>query len=198
MDWARIWVNYVGDDISKTIRVRGNIGCAVGWMTKDDTQLENRNWVQPIGLPGIYADNVATGVRLDDIIPDTITEIPFLKIDTEGGEYNVLRGGMKLLRKKIIKNMYIEISPPFEKEHGLTTGQLAELMMEIMAIGYNYFPVQLPDGLPIPGGRMNTRFGNYPMVKRDATKAELVALYDAMRSRVTGMNAWFTLGDLYV
>jgi FkbM family methyltransferase len=198
MDHAKIWMNYVGDDVREPIRVRGNIGCAVGWIAKDDTKLANKAWAQNQGIPGIFADNVASGVRLDDILPDSVTEIPFLKIDTEGGEYNVLRGAIKTLRRKVIKNMFVELSPPFQQEHGISTSELADLIHHVMELGYHFFPVQMADAVHCPCSTVKTRFGDLRRVHSTISKAELVALFDNMRAVVSGMNAWFVLGDTYL
>ena len=35
--------------------------------------------------------------------------IPFMKVDTEGHEFNVLKGSYNLLQDKVIKNMVVEI-----------------------------------------------------------------------------------------
>lgn len=44
-------------------------------------------------------DEISVGVRtLDEIIPDTIA-IDFIKIDVEGGEFDVLKGGVQLLQR---------------------------------------------------------------------------------------------------
>jgi len=50
-------------------------------------------------------------VRLDDIFFDTEDTIVFMKIDTEGNEFEVLKSADKLLARQRIKYMVVEIRP---------------------------------------------------------------------------------------
>jgi FkbM family methyltransferase len=57
-------------------------------------------------------NNDALSIKLDDFIEENnIQNIDLLKIDIEGGELNCLKGTQQSLKKNIIKNIIITISP---------------------------------------------------------------------------------------
>ena len=65
-----------------------------------------------VGLGGVTSgtsNNAVVSVRLDDIFNSS--SILFMKIDTEGNEFEVLKSARNLLSSKRIKFMVIEIRP---------------------------------------------------------------------------------------
>ena len=60
--------------------------------------------------PGEQPQEVES-VRLDDVFFDTGDTILFMKIDTEGNEFEVLKSANKLLGRQMIKYMVVEVRP---------------------------------------------------------------------------------------
>ena len=74
---------------------------------------------------------------LQQIVPPTLLPIHLAKIDTEGYELFTLLGIKKLLEKKAILRIAIEISPEFLKEHNQRHEDIYELLE-----GCGYTPSQ--------------------------------------------------------
>jgi FkbM family methyltransferase len=73
-------------------------------------------------------------VKLDDFL---INENPtFLKIDVEGFEYNVLSGGFKILSKKSLKYIIIELNSS-GKEYGYSNEDIFNIL-----INFNFIPIE--------------------------------------------------------
>ena len=58
--------------------------------------------------------------RFDEIFDQNITKIDLLKIDVEGAEMNILNGMYIFLKNKVIKKIFIEITPKFLNDFGYT------------------------------------------------------------------------------
>jgi hypothetical protein len=60
--------------------------------------------------PNEHGGRVVTTVRLDKEFA-TVRSVPFLKIDTEGNEMEVLKSAEGLLARKAIKSLVVEFRP---------------------------------------------------------------------------------------
>jgi FkbM family methyltransferase len=79
-------------------------------------------------------DIKVTVTTLDQYCEDNhIDDIDFLKIDVEGMETQVLRGGDKMLKEKKIKSILIEICPP---NLNATGNSIENLYESIINVGY--------------------------------------------------------------
>ena len=57
----------------------------------------------------IETSNIVTTVTLDNLFLGKVESIPFMKIDTEGHEHEVLKSAKLLLSRDIIKYLVVEI-----------------------------------------------------------------------------------------
>jgi len=83
-----------------------------------------------VGLQGeVHEDetgrNIVKSVKLDDLFQDEETDIIFMKIDTEGHEFEVLKSAERLLKEHKIRNVVVEIR-----------SQQAEMVEYMYANGY--------------------------------------------------------------
>ncbi|MFB0924882.1 MAG: FkbM family methyltransferase [Vicingaceae bacterium] len=76
---------------------------------------------------------------LDNILPTGITSDILLKIDVEGFEYNVLKGGENTLKNKNVKAIIIELNGCSER-YGLNDGMVDELLVQNGFKKYDYNP----------------------------------------------------------
>lgn len=89
------------------------------------------------GQGGEYHTTVQT-TSLDTYFKDIIslnTPILFLKIDVEGFECMVMRGAVKLLQSKLVRNVFVELSFEREEETGCTA---KEWLLKMMEGGYAF------------------------------------------------------------
>jgi len=61
------------------------------------------------GLSGDETSNIVSTVTLDSLFYGKVESIPFVKIDTEGHEHEVLKSAKLLLSQNIIKHLVVEI-----------------------------------------------------------------------------------------
>ena len=91
-------------------------GSSLKTITRDDKKWNNTRKLflqmfQPFKKVGDFSEINVQTQTLDDFCSDhNIENIDILKIDTEGNEYNVLKGAQNLLAKNKIKLIYVEIS----------------------------------------------------------------------------------------
>ena len=86
-------------------------------------------------------------IRLDEFCESQgISRIGFLKIDCEGAEPSILKGAERLLRRRAIDLIWMEVDPENLREMGDSLDTLDALMKEI---GYTIHLLR-PDGLPGP------------------------------------------------
>ncbi|WP_170228032.1 FkbM family methyltransferase [Vicingus serpentipes] len=78
---------------------------------------------------------------LDQIFPQQITNDILLKIDVEGFEYNVLKGGNKVLKNKNVKAIIIELNGCSDR-YGLNDGMVDELLIQNGFKKYDYNPFE--------------------------------------------------------
>jgi FkbM family methyltransferase len=76
---------------------------------------------------------------LDNIFPTGIASNILLKIDVEGFEYNVLKGGENTLKNKNVKAIIIELNGCSER-YGLNDGMVDELLVQNGFKKYDYNP----------------------------------------------------------
>jgi FkbM family methyltransferase len=53
--------------------------------------------------------NIVSTVTLDNLFYEKVESIPFVKVDTEGHEYEVLKSAKLLMSRNIIKHLVVEI-----------------------------------------------------------------------------------------
>ena len=106
--------------------------------------------VQSICLDDFYEDNFHDG-----------EPIKLLKIDTEGFEYEVLKGSEKLLKNKIIKCIVFEHSKSILKTLGKNPDEIFKLLE-----GYDY------KVLDYNGNLFNYKVDNYSKI------SDFIALHD--------------------
>lgn len=68
---------------------------------------------------------------------NNISKIDLIKIDTEGFEFNVLRGAEKMLQRRAIKFIYLEFND-FEPRRGAVGGSLSEIAAYLAKFGYRF------------------------------------------------------------
>jgi len=86
----------------------------------------------PVGEQGLRVPTVVGTVkvrRLDDIVSPPYPKIRLMKIDVEGFEAHVLRGGRKLFSSGAVRAVYFELSP-FLKGQGSSRLELINLFLE--------------------------------------------------------------------
>ncbi len=99
----------------------------------------------------------------------SITHVDFIKIDTEGGEFDVLRGAAGLLRAHRVKMLQFEYGGTYP-DAGITLQQVCRLLS---SYGYVIFRI-LPDGL--------VHMANW----RDSLKNNRYSNYLAVSSKLAG------------
>jgi len=119
--------------------------------------IEQRLRIKPIPIP-------VQSRTLDSFCKEhLISHIDFLKIDTEGGELDVLKGAVGLLREFRIRKLQFEYGGTYP-DAGITLRQVCQLLS---SYGYTIFRV-LPDGLVHMGrwhGSLeNNVYSNYLVV----------------------------------
>ena len=75
-------------------------------------------------------------IKLDDFFEDTGKDISFIKIDADGSEYFILKGGEETLKKT--KNMIIEFVPENIKSQGATPKEFLDL---IKSYGFKIYSI---------------------------------------------------------
>lgn len=116
---------------------------------------ELRSFVEPVDATGWgrfgreepneredASDQVAC-FPLDELVAPT-TSVDFLKIDVEGGESLVLRGATRMLTKKQIKKIYIEVNRPGAASIGLNPEDALTFLSD-----HGYKPQRMGPARPI-------------------------------------------------
>jgi FkbM family methyltransferase len=84
---------------------------------------------------GDTTDITVALMRLDDVVAsDSVEKIDFMKIDTEGAELGVIKGGPMAFKDKIL-SAYIEIQPQFK---GYYSSAHIELFQSLHDFGFGF------------------------------------------------------------
>ncbi|MBG9514787.1 FkbM family methyltransferase [Bacillus thuringiensis] len=115
-----------------------------------------------------YIDEIEK-VQVKAITLDThlqnITEIDFLKIDIEGGEYHAFLGMKELIQNKKIKTIIFELNPGMLQEQYTP---FIKLLSNLESQNENTFPLLSKDGTKVPTSvEALTSLNGYPYVVMD-------------------------------
>ncbi len=78
-------------------------------------------------------------LTLDEfIILNKISNVDFIKLDVDGFEYNVLKGGLNFLKDKK-PPIFMELAPYLYKEYGYSKEKILEL---IRSLNYNFYDLE--------------------------------------------------------
>ena len=78
-------------------------------------------------------------LTLDEfIVSNKISNVDFIKLDVDGFEYNVLRGGMNFLKEKK-PPIFMELAPYLYKEFGYDKEKILKL---IISLNYNFYDLK--------------------------------------------------------
>ena len=78
-------------------------------------------------------------LTLDDfVILNKISDVDFIKLDVDGFEYNVLKGGLNFLKEKK-PPIFMELAPYLYNEYGYSKGKILEL---IRSLNYNFYELE--------------------------------------------------------
>ena len=80
-------------------------------------------------------ENTKVSTLDDFIIENKILKVDFIKLDVDGYEYFVLKGGEKFLKKNR-PPIFMELAPYLYKENGYNENDIMDL---ILSFGYKFF-----------------------------------------------------------
>jgi|TARA_Y100000310_G_C20704101_1_gene833188 FkbM family methyltransferase len=118
-------------------RAVGDVYCGFVDFYVDDKRLSNSGFQDLVGGPKIKVPSV----MLDSFLPKNLNP-GFIKIDVEGTEIDVLKGGERLIETSR-PNLLVEIYEPFSK------GPLDEIFIWLMERGYETFYYNRPRLVPV-------------------------------------------------
>jgi FkbM family methyltransferase len=125
----------VGNDTDKQISVTSGADCW-GKFSQDQAFLKSEaRRARNFNLRK-HADMYTVPMTTIDQELGHVEDVFFVKIDTEGNEGNVLAGASESIRKKVIRNLVVEITPMFYDKLGVSREFVASQVYNIVDSGY--------------------------------------------------------------
>ncbi len=98
--------------------------------------LESKNMKHIKHLGEKKSTEKSNSLTLDEfVVLNKISNVDFIKLDVDGFEYNVLRGGMDFLKEKK-PPIFMELAPYLYKEYGYNNEKILKL---ITSLDYNFY-----------------------------------------------------------
>lgn len=139
-----IWFNHLRQKYSSNLRidVKGLlVGNKIGdsifyYFTNNNDQLSSI-YKRPVFFDLPMQETSKSMVTLDFIIENCSPYVDFIKVDTEGAEFDVLKGAEKSLREKRIKFLQIEYGGTYP-DAGITMKEVIEFVNSFGYKAYSY------------------------------------------------------------